>query len=286
VLGIILIIVPLLTYFVVLPLIFYFTYRIHARPSFEVFDPASGMLEEVREYFDHCFAEFTQLQFQHLGTYAMPHATKNFKTLFALYERQADKVTATTTATFVRIKGEWRFQSQFTTLGTDFADGEEINTMNQARLVLFPPPEGSVRFQYPKLGKVADLVAAHKALVEYYRDGRELVIERETEYGGDPLVSFAEGTYKILEHMAKSGKLRLKQLSADPAKSSAAQEPDNPYRAPAPNALDQGPVFVATLRGAFLIIWQNLFPIKQICSRIRVSRDRKTLANTGFRWPD
>ena len=51
------------------PLLVYFNYKIQAHPKVEVYDPAAGMPEPVRENFDRGFHEFTDLQFRPLGTF-------------------------------------------------------------------------------------------------------------------------------------------------------------------------------------------------------------------------
>ena len=106
----------------------------------------------------------------------------------------------------------------------------------------------------------------------------------QTKYNGDILRFYSETIFEMLSFAESCGYLKLKESQIESAK---AIEPsnDNPFQPPPPELIDQGAVFVPTLVGAYKIVWQVIWPMKQILRRIRNARDRKLLAKTGYRWP-
>ena len=290
--SIVLMLLGLGIWFFALPFGYYFKYRLQARPTFEAYRPDGGMPEAVRENFERRFAEFSNLKFQHLGTFTMPHLADNVRSIFALYEHPVLKVTASTTALFVKVNEVWQLKGQYVAMATGFVDDTDISTTNQSDLIVLPVREGNIRTQHPELQVVADVFRAHRMLVEQNRNGREPVLERNTKYGGDVLSYFSESCFEYFSAAADVGWLRFKKNEMEETSHSEPEADanplrpvgDNPFEAPAVDATDRGSVFVATLRGAFAMGWMGTWPAKGIVARIRFARDRKLLAKTGFQW--
>jgi len=274
-----------LFYFFGTPLLVYFNYKIQARPEIEIYDPAAGMPEPVREEFDRCFHELTALQFRHLGTFTTASAMKNFETVFAFYESEDSQITAGTNAMFVKVKNKWKLHGQLISMCTHFSDGCEVDTMNMTTLYGFPVTKGFVRTQHPELQKASDLLDAHRSMVEHHRKGRSSGSKLNSKFGGNVKAYFAESLFEELSRAAEAGRLRLKEVAFSNEVRDSQHEEVNPFQAPTADKIDQGSVFVTTLKGAYIAVMSNLWPIKPILSRIRFARDRKLLAETGFRWP-
>ena len=88
------------------------------------------------------------------------------------------------------------------------------------------------------------------------------------------------GIHGELIKAASAGRLKLKQLEHD--NSTATPQVSNPYQSPAPRVIEQGSHFVATLPGAYLITWKELWPIKPIVARMKYAKDRKVRRAAGF----
>ena len=265
------------------PIQFYFKYKMQARPTVETCEPSS-LPEIVRENFDVQFAEFSKLQFRHCGTFTIAQFTKNFKSVFATYEHQQHNVIAVTSAFFLKVNKQWRLRGQQAAIGTRLSDGVDIDTLNLNDLYVYPLPEGHIRTQHPELQKISDLFTAHMSMVEHHRNGRQSVSELRTKYNGDILRFYSSTIFEMLSFAEASGYLKLKESQIE---STRAIEPSdaNPFQTPPPELIDQGAVFVPTFVGAFKIVWQVVWPMRQILLRIRNARDRKMLAKTGYRWP-
>lgn len=276
--------VLLVWYYLGQPIQFYFKYKIQARPTIEICDP-SELPEAVRVDFDHRFAEFAALQFRHCGTFTMSQAIKNFKSLFAVYEHEQSRVIAVTTAMFLKVNKVWLLKRQCVAIGSRFSDGVEIDTTNMNDLFVYPLMPGWIRTQHPELQSTADLFNAHLSFVEHHRRGRVSVSEFKTKYDGDVLRFYSESLFEEFSRSAEFGYLKLKKSQFENAESDQQSQNDNPYSAPAPDPIDQGSVFVPTFIGAFKIVWQVVWPIKPILTRIQFARDRKLLAETGYQWP-
>ncbi len=271
-------------YFLGPPILLYFRYKIQAQPTVENCDP-SELPEEVRETFDKRFAELSTLQFRHFGTLTMPQAVKNLKALFAVYENEQLNVIAVTTAMFLQVNGQWRLKHQFVEIGTRFSDGATIDTTNVNAVLMYPSPQGCVRTQHPELQNIADLFRAHMSMVKYHGNGRSPISDLKTKHNNDVLEYYSENVHEELSRAEVSGYLKFKKLQSEDSGPVEQRHSDNPYRTPAPELIDQGSVFVPTFVGAFKMVWQSLWPIKPILTRIRFARDRKRLAETGYQWP-
>lgn len=269
--------------FLVRPLFFYFKYKVQARPTIESCHP-SELPEAVRENFDQCFAELSELKFRHCGTFTMPQAIKNLKSLFAVYENEQLSVVAVTTALFLKVNSEWRLNQQFASFGTQFPDGCDVDTLNVTDLFLYPFRPDWIRTLHPELRSMKDLFNAHVSMVEHHRNGRSSVSNFQTRYNSDVLRYYSESTFEELSYAESVGYLKLKQSQFENSDPGQQLESENPYRAPAAELIDQGSVFVPTLLGSFKVMWQVVWPVKPILGRIRLARDRKKLAETGYQW--
>lgn len=271
-------------YFLGSPILFYFRYKVQSRPTIENCDP-SELPEVVRENFDQLFFEFSSLQFRHCGTFTMPQAIKNFKSLFAVYENDQHNITAVTSAIFLKFNNEWLLKQQFVEIGTRFSDGADVSTTNIYDILMYPPSPGCVRTQHPELQKMADLLNAHRSMVEHHRRGRSSISELKTKHGDEVLGFYSESVYEELSRAEKLGYLKLRKLQFENSEPVERPQSHNPYRTPAPDLIDQGSVFVPTFIGAFKMMWQMLWPMKPLLVRFRYARDRKLLAETGYNWP-
>ena len=273
------------------PILFYFKYKMQARPTVETCDPSS-LPEIVRENFDVGFAEFSKLQFRHCGTFTIAQFTKNFKSIFATYEHEQHNIVAVTSAFFLKVNGQWKLRGQQAAMGSRLSDGMDIDTLNLNDVYIYPLPEGHIRTQHPELQDISDLFAAHMSIVEHHRNGRQSVSDLQTKYNGDILRFYSETIFKMLSFAESCGYLKLKESQIESAKAIELSDNNpfqssnaNPFQPPPPALIDQVAVFVPTLAGAYKIVWQVIWPMKHILRRIRNARDRKLLAKTGYRWP-
>jgi hypothetical protein len=196
--------------FVVRPIQFYFKYKMQARPTVEICDPSS-LPEIVRENFDVRFAEFSELNFRHRGTFTISQFTKNVKSIFATYEHEQLNIVAVTSAFFLKKNKQWRLRGQQAGMGTKLSDGVDIDTLNLNDLYLYPLPAGHIRTQHPELQRIPDLFAAHQSIVEHHRNGKQSVSELQTKYNGDILRFYSETIFEMLSFAESSGYLKLKE---------------------------------------------------------------------------
>ena len=267
-------------YFFAVPLLIYFTFKFQAYPDIEPIDPTGGMPKPVMQFFDECYRQLIPLQFEHMGTCSIPSAVTNAKTLLALYQNHKAGTNSISTAIYGKVNGTWTLQQQYVEHSTKLSDEITINTGNQPGISAFPTPRGYVNTQHPDLQAMSELFEAHLAIIKHHGQGLRPVMELQSKFNGDAPKYIATGIHGELIKAASAGRLKLKQLEHD--NSTATPQVSNPYQSPAPSVIEQGSHFVATLPGAYLITWKELWPIKPIVARMKYAKDRNVRRAAGF----
>ncbi|WP_372722440.1 hypothetical protein [Novipirellula sp.] len=267
---------PLL-YLLGTPLLILATFRTEAFPTIEPVPAEDPLPEVVRQHFFEVHESMTRLGFSNEGTFFLPQAVTNVKSLIVVFLNQAESTGAVSAVVYADHSGTWSLQESFTEFCTRFDDDSEINTGNQKTLGAFPIPPSYLSTQHPRIQNVEDLFAAHQALRRQYALRRRPVNRLDTLFKGDVAAFISAGMTAEFEHAKACGYLRYIGGAHD---GFTAAMQDSPYRPPA--QLNR-PQYGATFVGAYLMAWKQLWPMKPFFAYARHRHDRRLLEDTGFK---
>jgi len=269
---------PLL-YLFGIPLLILATFRTEAFPTIEPVPADEPLPEIVRQRFFEVHESLTRLGFSNEGTFFLPQAVTNVKSLIVVFLNRAEATGAVSAVVYADQNGAWNLQESFTEFCTRFDDDSEINTGNQKTLGAFPIPSSYLSTQHPRIQNVEDLFAAHQALKRHHAIRRRPVNRLDEQFEGDVAAYISAGMTAEFEHAKTRGYLRYIRGAHD---GFTAAMKDSPYRPPV--QLNK-PQYGATFVGAYLMAWKQLWPMKPFFAYARHRRDRRLLEDTGFELP-
>ncbi len=261
------------------PLLILATFRAEAFPTIEPVPPDEPLPEVVRQRFFEVHESLTRLGFSNEGTFFLPQAVANVKSLIVVFINHAEATGAVSAVVYADQNGSWSLQESFTEFCTRFDDDSEINTGNQNTLGAFPIPSSYLSTQHPRIRDVEDLFAAHQAIQRHHALRRRPLNRLDEQFGGDVAAYISAGMTAEFEYAKACGYLRY--LGGDHDGVTAAMK-DSPYR---PSTPFNKPQYGATFVGAYLMAWKQLWPMKPFFSRARYRRDRQLLEEAGFKLP-
>lgn len=259
------------------PLLMLLTFRYQALPNIVQLPANTSFPEEVREYLFECHEELISLGFSNVGSFSLPDQMSNVKVVFALFVNRVRKTSAMAALVYVKIAGKWKLGTNYLEFSTRFTDGGLVDTMNSAQVGAFPERPNSIKTQHPEITDIGVLHSAHQLLGDTHFSGRERTLRLDDQFHGDAPALIAVGLTEELEAARAAGYLRL--VGGDQAEFGDAMADDNPYRV---GIVFTPPSYRATIYGAYLMTWKQLWPFKPIVKRLIYRRDRKRLQAAGF----
>ncbi len=263
-----------LAYLLIPPILILLTFRQDANPKLELVDPQTALPGEVQSYFSRCHEELAPLGFENVGTLFLPNQLPNVRALLALYVDRDAKTGAMPVVMYAQMGDQWSIQTQYVEFSTSFTDGSTVNTGNQNVPGAFPVREGCISTLHPELQSSSVLYEAHRAVLQTHRSGRQRVMNLDSKHGGNVPAYIAGGMREEFEHAVNIGYLKLDQVGPPP-------QPREPSPYQPPREANES-AFRPTIKGAYLMTWQELWPFKPIRVKKRIRRDAKFLAETGF----
>ncbi len=238
-----------------LPLLIYLTFKNEARPTLQTFVPSDPTLPLlVRDHFKKACDDLMPLGFEYITGMRLPQMTDNVMAIMiVLVNRQAGDAAAA-----ISIYGKsdevWDLQTSYIEYSTTFRSGITVNTQNSPALSAFPPLEESKNYRFPTVREARQLYQVHERLLSQENRATK-VMRLDEEFGGDAVAFVGQALHREMVGAAEVGYLYLTS--------------DEKH-------------FRATLKGAFLMTWQELFPFKQIRRSYRDRQAKRQLAELGF----
>ena len=227
------------------PILVRFTMKQKAAPVFEPLDPDRIPPEAARHFeavgkalSGHGFVKATRL--------VLSGFTPNATLFLTAFENQATQDAALAVAAYVDVREVTQLKTAYVEFSNGFTDGRSVSTNNTPELSVYREPEWRVMTQFPQVQDLALLYQIHQALVQR-ASGRKKPLPRID--GWDALLR--EAVVREMKSQIEPGYLRL--------------SPSGEFYAP-------------TWKGAFLMTWKLLPPVKGILLRARARRAAKTLA--------
>ena len=215
------------------PLLIFATMRYRVPAQVIAIDPTQEPLpEDVRAYFHETYQSLSELGFELVAVLGLPSLISNVRTILALYRN--DETLDLAMATFMVATGNVSLRNQYVEFHRRYSDGVSIQTNNTAQLGSFPPLPGQHTYYCWEIQDLGRLFALHRFLAAKHRRSGHAISRLDTDYDGDPVQFVAEGVL---------------------AESFAEQVPTGYI-----TAYSGG--YRPTFKGAVIMTWQELWPIK------------------------
>ena len=247
-------------YYFGFPLLIYLTFANEAEPTVDTFDPRERTLPpRVHEHFRVTCDELLPLGFEFVAGMSLPQAQDNAMAILILLTNRQAQDSAIAVSMFAKENNEWNLRTNYVEYSSTFADGMDVNTMNSNELTAFKVPAQTRNYSFPMIANSVALYELHRQMAA--RDGgtQPKVLPLDRDFKGDPVAYIQASIAKELVAATKDGYLYLSKSQGK-------------YR--------------ATIKGALIMTWQELWPLKSIRLRKRDALARRRLAELGFNAAD
>lgn len=255
-----------------LPLVTLFTFRSEANPTFEQVGEGVSFPEDIERHFEVARAHFARLGFEELDTLFLPHQMDNVKAIVRMFVNRPEQDSAMAVAMYGLIGDQWQLQTQYVEMNTEYRDGTVVDTQNSPNVGAFPTPAHKTVTIAPWLTDISELYRAHQAICRFVARGKTKELKLETVHKNDIVADLTSGMIDEFEHARAAGYLRYSA-----ARETWPQEANNtnPYQSPesAP-AIAQ---YVATIKGAYMMSWNEMWPFKSLNRSRHYGRAKRLL---------
>lgn len=227
----------LLVPYVLGPILIFFTLRFRMPPTVVAVDPRVHPLPaEARNYLAEAYRGLTSEGFELLSTMLLPDLVPNVKTLFAMYTNRATSDMAMSAIIVAQSGAGGELKTSYVEFVRRFDDGVVVQTNNSAELSAFKRMPGEFTTKFWQIRDIRQLYGLHQRLVERFRQRGQPVNRLDAEYGGD-----------AVRYVAKAV---LEETFRDQVGTGYLAEDSSGFR--------------PSLKGAWIMAWQELWPIKGI----------------------
>jgi hypothetical protein len=245
--------------FVLGPLLIYFTHKQTARPELVPFIPGQTPLPaNVDTYFSNTCWALDAEGFKIITGLFLPKQIENVIAGLVYVVNRQERDSAIVVALHADPPGGMPFTQLHVEFVSRFRDGRLIQTANAQALSSFPPPPNSVTSFLPSVQDPRRLYRIHRAQVKLHGSG-ERVLRLDDDFGGDAVRYVQSALIEELDHACRAGYMRLDAAAS---------------------------VYRPTIKGACLMTWQELFPLKNFRLARRRSRERKLLEELALHVPE
>ena len=176
------------------------------------------------------------------------------------------------------MNNEWRLRLQCIEFNTEYGKELDINTLNHAEIPVWPiEPRKLISFLPGH--DLAWQYAAHQAVCRHHAGARKKIVDLYQSYHGDAARSFADSMNRETLSPLRAGYIYL--IEGEKGDSRMRRISSQCLRAAESSACFV-PSTCATLKGAYLMTWRQIWPIKPIISWWNVRQSYRRLEATGF----
>lgn len=236
------------------PLLIYFTHRQQARPHLVAFKPGVTPLPaDVDQFFHHTSWALAQQGFEIITGMFLPSQMENLVValIYMIHRQEQDTVIAVALHNKTPGMTATMFHVEFV---TRYRSGNIIQTANAQPLSAFPVPPHCVNSHFPSVQDPVELYRLHQAQCRRHGSGPKL-IKLDEQFGGDAVAYMAAALVEELDGAVESGYMRLDAAAGQ-------------YR--------------PTFKGALLMTYGELWPVKGVRLRRRSNRERELLAELAY----
>jgi hypothetical protein len=227
----------------------FFTLRFRVPAKVIPIDPRTQPLpDEVRRYFHDAYMALTGDGFELAGTMFLPDVVPNVRTLLALYVNRTTSDMAM--STFLLAEGGIEsLKAKYVEFVTRFSDGAVVQTNNTREIGSFKPLPQEYTTQFWDIEDTSRLYQLHRFLAQKHGGARSPVCRVDSEFGGNA----------------------VQYVQRAVLNESFAEQVSTGYLARAPEG------FRATIPGALIMAWQELWPLKALRRQHRKRQAQQVL---------
>ncbi|HPM80241.1 MAG TPA: hypothetical protein PLF81_06050 [Candidatus Anammoximicrobium sp.] len=249
----------LLIPYVLGPILVFFTLRFRMPPTVVPVDPRVHPLPaEARNYLAEAYRALTAEGFELVGTMLLPDLVPNVKTLFAMYVNRPSSDMAMSAIIVAQGGVGGELKTSYVEFVRRFDDGVVVQTNNSSELSAFKRMPGEFTTKFWQVRDIRQLYGLHQLLVERFRQRGQSVNRLDTEYSGD-----------AVRYVAKAV---LEETFRDQVGTGYLAEDASGFR--------------PSFKGAWIMAWQELWPVKGIRRWRERHRAERLLAELHTRLPD
>jgi len=243
-------------YFLGVPLLIWSTFRMSAEPDPVVIDPEETRLpRHVFNQFEDADEDLGDLGFEPLEILSLPQQMDNVMAILKVYEHRKRQDYAMAVTMFSLEADRWQTAKSYVEFDTKFENGISFSTSNSTEITAFLPRENSNPVYIHWIQDLADLYQIHCGILDTKAPRKPKASELDTLCGGDVAEFVAIGIVGELESARKDGYLQLD--------------------------LDEEN-YTATGKGAYLMTWSQLPPMKWFVRKKFDRRARTVLRECGL----
>lgn len=240
-------------YYLGFPLLIYQTQQFRVHPTVQPFDlERTPPPPQILAYFRKTRAELSELGFESIGEFVLPDLVTNAKAIALGYVNRKTRETAAVSICFGLSPDDHQvlFSTQYVEFISRFDDPSlrVITTSNPQILGSFPVVPEKRSYRCPQIQDLGRLHRLHQRLVEANGPGARQYLRIDDEFAQDGLSYLAAVLHETLEEQVSTG-----YLQRYPSES----------------------IYRPTLRGALLMTWAQLWPMKGVLNSWMWSTGRK-----------
>lgn len=258
--------------FGLLPLVTWFTYRMEEQVTLELLSLDATINQEVDEYLGTTSQRLAEMGFEPVGLVSVPQMVSNVRLWMKWFINQQTEDHAFIQVYFSKPNEEWSLFTQCVEFNSEYGKDFEVNTTNQKVMPIWPEDPRRVISYFPEQNDLAWLYGAHQAICRHHAGARKKTLDLYSQYNGDVVRSLVDAMHRDSTHPLREGYIYL--IKQEPAE-------ENAY-AP-PNQTAPASVYGATLKGAYVMTWQLIWPIKPMMRRRFISKSLQRLEDSGYR---
>lgn len=226
-------------FFLVVPLIIFAQQKFEARPTMVRFDlDEYDWPAEIQQLFTEAVGDLTEMGFEIADGLFLPSAVQNVKTALVLLVNRTESDAAMVTAMYAQPVTATSIKSLYIEFSTRFEDDFVYDTNNSTQLNAFPPRESTQTHQLVTIRDARALYQVHQAIMQ--REGRnrsQKVLRIDRDFHGDAVRYLQEAVGEEFAAAADEGYIKL---------------------------TSDGETYTPTIKGAFLMVWKELWPWKLV----------------------
>lgn len=225
----------LLIPYVLGPILIFLTLRFRMPPTVVAVDPRVHPLPaEARQYLAEAYRGLTAEGFELVGTILLPDLVPNVKTLFAMYTNRAT-CDAAMSAIIVAQRGVGgELKTSYVEFIRRYDDGVVVQTNNSSELSAFKRLPGEFTTKFWQERDIHRLYGLHQLLADRFRQRGQPVNRLDAEYAGDAVRYVANAV--------------LEETFRDQVRTGYLAEESTGFR--------------PSFKGAWIMAWQELWPVK------------------------
>lgn len=238
------------------PLFIYSAQKFEAEPKVVPFDVETQKWPPaIQKLFKAARASLELDGFDLLTGIMLPSAAPNIKTVMLLFSNPQTRDGAMATAMYAVPFDPTGLQTLYVEYTCRFRNGQVVNTNNSSQLSGFPPRDHVVSSWLPTVRDPGELFRIHSAIADAQQSRSQKVLRHEEEFDGDVVEYIRKVAYReSFEDVVKTGWLF---------------------------ETSDGEYFRPTLKGAYLMTWRELWPLKIFRKKQRDRAEREVLERYG-----